>query len=52
MKNIWCLLGIHKWGKERQHSIFGSNVVDYTKYCNRCSKNRRRVIARERSLDD
>jgi len=35
---ILCSLGIHKWGKKHGHDIFSSNVIDWTKRCQRCGK--------------
>jgi len=36
-KSILCRLGLHKWGKEIfTDSSFQSNVLEYSKKCERC----------------
>jgi len=43
-KNILCRLGLHKWGREKfTDPSFQSNVLEYSKKCERCGEVKRWV---------
>jgi hypothetical protein len=47
-KPILCRLGLHKWGKERfTDPSFQSNVLEYTKKCERCGEKKKWVGAKK-----
>lgn len=37
-KSFLCKLGLHKWTRPKYVTNFSSNVLDYSKKCERCGK--------------
>ena len=38
MKNILCILGLHKWERAGGHTYFSSNVREKYYRCKRCGR--------------